>query len=180
MKVAIVVGHKPSSPGAGNKKYGLSEWNYNNALAKKISNELGELNVHCVIVQRKSYHDLPFEINDDVMPDLVVSLHCNAFNTEVSGTEVLYYHSSTKGKEVAAVMQRHLLAALHLPDRGIKPKHSEDRGGYLLRYTDAVCLICEPFFIDNDKDCERAFTLEKGLVWAYVDAIVEIAGGFDV
>lgn len=180
MKVALVVGHKPSSPGEGNEKYGIDEWNYNNALAEKISNDLGERDVHCVIVQRKSLHDLPFEINDDVMPDLVVSLHCNAFDTKTSGTEVLYYHKSTKGKEVAAVMQRHLLEALELRDRGTKPKKSEDRGGYMLRYTDAVCVICEPFFIDHDKDCETAFSRENELVSAYANAIEEIAEGFDV
>ena len=39
-----------------------------------------------------------------------------------------------------------------MTDRGLKPIKNRDRGAYLLRKTDAPCVIIEPFFIDNDND----------------------------
>ena len=57
---------------------------------------------------------------------------------------------------------------------GVKPKKSEDRGGYLLRYTHAPCVIAEPFFIDNDEDLARAREDPDGLALAYARAIDKI------
>ncbi|RLA73014.1 MAG: hypothetical protein DRG78_23085, partial [Epsilonproteobacteria bacterium] len=68
-----------------------------------------------------------------------------------------------------------LVNNLKLADRGVKPKSSEDRGGYLLRYTNAPCIISEPFFIDNDDDLAKAKKKIKGLTSAYAKAINDIA-----
>lgn len=146
MKIAIVIGHKESSGGAYNKKAGINEFTYNEILASYI-----HTNINSDIVYRNSYRDLPDEINE-LNPDYIISLHCNAYNKQVSGTETLYYHSSKRGKQLATLLQEEVVDCLRLNDRGIKPKHSEDRGGYLLRYTNAPCVILEPFFIDNDND----------------------------
>lgn len=179
MKVALVVGHKPTSPGAMNTALGITEYGFNNALANDISMELDIHGIHCHIVQRNSYRDLPDEINDEVEPDFIVSLHCNAYKEapgqkEATGTEVLYYHASRHGKSMAEIMQAHLVDALKLRNRGALPRHSEDRGGYLLRYTHAPCIICEPFFIDNNADIKMANEHYDDLVTAYVSAIVKI------
>ncbi len=88
---------------------------------------------------------------------------------------MLYYHSSDAGRTIAEILQRCLVDFLSLPDRGIKPKTSEDRGGYLLRYTNAPCVIAEPFFIDNDHDLARAHEDLYGLAAAYTNAIDEIS-----
>ncbi len=174
MKVALIVGHKESSPGAENTNRGMNEYAFNNELAHDISDALGEADIVCRIVYRNNYRDLPFEVNDDVEPDMIVSLHCNAFDTRATGTEVLYYHSSEKSMRMAEVLQKHLVDALKLRDRGIKPRHTEDRGGYLLRHTKAPCVICEPFFIDNDADCRVALDYYDDLVVAYVEGVKEI------
>ncbi len=100
-------------------------------------------------------------------PDFIISLHCNAYNKQVSGTEVLYYHRSTKGKQAASILQAKLIEALSLPARGIKARTTEDRGGYLLKYTAAPCIISEPFFIDNDDDLKVATEKRDRLVSAY-------------
>jgi len=160
MKIAIVIGHKKSSPGAVNENYDVSEHQFNTNLAYSIGRELlkdpGTLAENIVIVHRKTnYKNLPGEIND-LEPDLIVSLHCNAFNKSANGCEMLYYHKSTKGKEVARIFQNHIVQRLDNKDRGIKPKTAEDLGGYLLRYTKACCIIAEPFFIDNDDELLRA------------------------
>ncbi len=169
---ALVIGHKRSSPGAVNRSSGTSEFAFNESLSKKIENA-----VTGVIVQRifrRTYQTLPGDIND-LNPDFIISLHCNAFNESVSGTEVLYYHRSTVGEQIAGVLQKKLLQALKLKDRGIKPKTTEDRGGFLLRYTKAPCILAEHFFIDNDSDLKIAKKNRKQLVQAYAEAISSIA-----
>jgi N-acetylmuramoyl-L-alanine amidase len=88
---------------------------------------------------------------------------------------VLYYHRSEKGKKMAEILLSHLVDHLKLAKRGIKQKTSEDRGGYLLRYTKAPCVIAEPFFIDNDDDLTRALEDIEGLAGTYAQAIDQIS-----
>ena len=79
------------------------------------------------------------------------------------------------GKRIAEILQRRLHDFLGLRDREIKEKTTEDRGGYLLRYTKAPCVIAEPFFIDNDEDLAKARDALEGLAEAYASAVDEMA-----
>lgn len=176
IKCALVVGHKKSSPGAGNVGSGLTEFDFNDQLARMIDS--GNGNTIIQRIYRRTYKSLPDDINA-CEPDFIISLHCNAYNTEASGTEVLYYHKSRDGEACAGILQRTLVGYLNLRDRGPKPKKAEDRGGYLLKYTNATCLISEPFFIDNDSDLARASQDLDGLAGAYIDAIDKIAAYID-
>lgn len=169
---ALVIGHKKSSPGAVNPRTGLSEFVFNDDLSRRIEEKVQGVEVQRVY--RRTYQELPEDINA-LGPDFIVSLHCNAFNGKASGTEVLYYHRSSKGRAIAEVLLRHLVNYLGLPNRGLKPCTAEDRGGYLLRYTKAPCVIAEPFFIDNDRDLARAQEDLDGLASAYARAIEEMA-----
>ncbi len=169
---ALVIGHKKRSPGAVNVNSSISEFEFNEDLALRIEKKVRTTEVQRIY--RRTYRELPGDINS-LDPDFVVSLHCNAFNKKASGTEILYYHKSTRGKRMAEIILRHLVGCLKLPSRGIKPKTAEDRGGYLLRYTNAPCVIAEPFFIDNDNDLERAMNNKDGLAQAYASAIDEIS-----
>lgn len=169
---ALVIGHKKTSPGAVNKQSGINEFKFNDALAQDIEREISRVLIQRVY--RRTYNSLPDDING-LNPDFIVSLHCNAFDTHASGTEVLYYHRSTKGNRFAEVLREHLVQALGLPNRGTKPKTSEDRGGYLLKNTIAPCLIAEPFFIDNDDDLMVANEKHEDLVKAYAAAIAAIS-----
>ena len=170
---ALVIGHKKASPGAVNRRTGLTEFAFNENLAMRIERQVQK--VHIQRVYRRTYRELPDDINA-LGPDFIVSLHCNAFDGRASGTEVLYYHRSEKGRRMAGILQRHLVRHLGLPDRGVKPRTVEDRGGYLLRYTEAPCVIAEPFFIDNDGDLARAQEDLDGLASAYARAIEAMAG----
>ncbi len=171
-KCALVIGHKKTSPGAVNPNTGIKEFDFNEALALRIEGKTTLAEVQRIY--RRTYKDLPDDINQ-YNPDFTVSLHCNAFNQEVSGTEVLYYYKSQKGKIIAEILKNALVEHLKLPDRGVKPKTSEDRGGYLLRYTKAPCVIAEPFFIDNDNDLARAQEDLEELAEAYIKAIDNIS-----
>ena len=167
-KCALVIGHSDSSQGASNLNSSITEYFFNNSMANDIAQMVRGVEV--VIVFRDSYNQLPNKINK-LNPDFIISLHCNAYNAIATGTEVLYYHSSKNGKNLANELQRNLMSALGLYDRGIKSKHSEDRGGYLLKYTNAPCVIAEPFFIDNDKDLEIANSKIYELIKSYTKTI---------
>lgn len=169
---ALVIGHKKSSPGAVNKTSGITEFIFNDLLAQEIEREATGVLIQRVY--RRTYNSLPSDINE-LHPDFIVSLHCNAYDTKVSGTEVLYYHRSTKGQRYAEILNEHLVQVLDLPNRGAKPKAAEDRGGYLLMNTDVPCVIAEPFFIDNNKDLKIAQENRGNLVAAYSFAISAIA-----
>lgn len=169
---ALIIGHKKGSPGASNASSGITEFDYNEQLAIDIENASTQVAVQRVY--RRTYKTLPEDVNQ-LNPDFIISLHCNAFNQAASGTEVLYYYRSKKGKQVAHILQTNLVNALALKDRGIKDKRVENRGGFLLKYTNAPCVISEPFFIDNDHDLEIAKSNHEKLVKAHVDAINEIA-----
>lgn len=169
---ALVIGHKKHSPGAKNAATNLSEFDFNENLALRIAMKAQKAVIQRIY--RRTLQELPNDINA-LGPDFIVSLHCNAFDGSVSGTEVLYYHSSIKGKKMAETLLNHLVTLLASPNRGIKPKTAEDRGGYLLRYTVAPCIIAEPFFIDNDDDLARAQANLDGLAAAYAAAIDTIS-----
>jgi N-acetylmuramoyl-L-alanine amidase len=171
-KCALVIGHKKSSPGAQNNAAGLTEFHYNDLLSMDIENTVEGVEVQRIY--RRTYDSLPADINA-YDPDFIISLHCNAFNEKASGTEVLYYHRSQKGKKMADILNNNLVHALGLKDRGIKAKTVEDRGGYLLKMTNAPCVIAEPFFIDNDDDFKVATEQREALVAAYAGAIEAIA-----
>jgi N-acetylmuramoyl-L-alanine amidase len=165
---ALVIGHKRMSPGAVNAASGLSEFDFNEKLALLIEEKVEAAQIQRVY--RRTWETLPGDLNA-LNPHFIVSLHCNAFNSQVSGTEVLYYHKSQTGKRIAEILQKGLVAFLGLPDRGIKAKTAEDRGGLLLRGAHAPCVIAEPFVIDNDQDLARAQADLDGLAKAYAAAI---------
>jgi N-acetylmuramoyl-L-alanine amidase len=173
MKVGLIVGHKHDRPGACNDKHNLCEYQFNDQLAADIYDKMkiDHPDIEVNIIRRRTYNELPSDVNK-WNPDFAISLHCNAFNKKANGTEVLYYHTSAKGKELAEVLQKELLNALGFNDRGILPRGTEDRGGYLLRYTNMPCVIAEPFFIDNDAALETVQAKYTELVQAYINTIV--------
>jgi len=169
---ALVVGHKKKTPGAVNVNKNITEFDFNEDLALRIEKKVEKSQVQRIY--RRTYKQLPEDINE-LNSDFTISLHCNAFDTNVSGTEVLYYHRSEKGKKMAEILLTYLVDHLKLAKRGIKPKTSEDRGGYLLRYSKAPCVIAEPFFIDNDDDLARVLEDIDGLAGTYAKAIDQIS-----
>lgn len=172
MKVGLIVGHKDSSPGACNDTFNLCEYHFNDQIAVDVYDKMKNVNsnIHLVIIRRQTYKGLPEDVNR-YDPAFAISLHCNAFNKQANGTETLYYHTSEKGKKLAEAVQSELLKAYGFPDRGILPRTAEDRGGYLLRYTNMPTVIAEPFFIDNDDALKKVLDNREKLIDAYVNSI---------
>jgi len=179
MRCGLIVGHKANHPGACNKKYNICEYQFNDQLACDIYDYLKEKKskVSIQIIRRQTYQGLPFDVNN-YEPDFCVSLHCNAAHPDYTGkwngTETLYYHTSKRGKLMAEILQKNIVGVLGFRDRGILPRKTEDRGGYLLRYTDMPCVITEPFFIDNNNAYKTVIERYDKLVQAYVKSIEEI------
>lgn len=182
-KVALVVGHSSNAGGASNTKHGVNEFQFNKRLAALVKIELEELGINSVICYRETnYNELPGQVNE-TKADIAVSLHCNAFNENPNGSEVLYYAMSVKGHDLAASMQAEIVKCLGLKDRGLKPcvasykGKAGDRGGYLLQNTSMPCVIVEPFFIDSDSSLELALCKFSELAEAYATGISKYIGG---
>jgi N-acetylmuramoyl-L-alanine amidase len=87
------------------------------------------------------------------LPKLAVSVHANAWSpadaplqfTSPSGTETFYCPGSVRGKKLAELFQRHLVAALGLKDRGIK----DSPAMYITRKTIPVTVLLEIGFFTN-------------------------------
>lgn len=175
---ALVVGHRKRARGATGKHGGekISEWDFNRKLAASVAEQSTLAEVLIVFRDDTSdgYAKLPGKINR-LNPKFIVSLHANAADGVAGGTETLYYHTSTQGKKLAGIVQKHLLAALGLSDRKLKQRESRDRGGTLLAGTNAPAVIAEPFFIDNASDLARAISRKEILATEYAAAIDEYA-----
>lgn len=176
-KIALVVGHKASAQGASNLD-GTTEFQFNDEQCRITAEKLVEAGFEPVIVYRHTYSELPHKINK-LNPDLIISFHCNAFDRKVSGSEVLHYDTSKNGKRLAEILQRNTVSLLDINDRGAKgintghEGRAGDRGGLLVRYTHAPCVIWEPFFIDNDSDLSLALDYRDELAGVVVATVEE-------
>ena len=176
LKCVLDVGHGGISqdPGAVNEALGVREFDFNDQLAQKIKESYqGEVDI--VISHRRTYESLPGDLNA-LSPDFIVSLHCNSSeNPSAHGTEVLHWHTSMKGKKIAAIFQDNLVAALKTRDRGIKPKTDQDRGAKLLRDTHSPCIIVETFFLSNSEEYQKVMSHYDELVAAFTTSINQTA-----
>ena len=83
------------------------------------------------------------DITENENPEIFVSLHVNsAVATEPYGIETHYYHEPSK--ELAEVIQKHLIKNIDTKDRGIlKSKF------YVINHTDVPAVLVETGFISN-------------------------------
>ena len=81
--------------------------------------------------------------------DIFVSIHCNAYNGSVNGTETYNYYGSERGKVLATCIHNRIKNSLPLHDRRVK-----ESGFFVIRYTDMPAVLVETAFIDNAYDAE--------------------------
>ena len=176
MKVVFDIGHYsfPGDPGTVNRDLGITENEWCSAFvsvcwlfakAKRLYD--------CEIVRRTStILELSTRINQ-LNPQLVVSFHLNGFHDPyVSGSEVLYYQTSTNGQFAAEVFQRRIVRALGLRDRGIKPSFLPQ-----LWMVNAPIVILEPFFLTSNADLICAHDCYQALTEAIVYGTEEVLKG---
>lgn len=97
--------------------------------------------------------------------DLFISLHGNSFNGSAFGCEVVYYPSSTKGKDLAISICGEI-SKLGFKNRGAK---ADTRGLAELNTTKMTAVIVEPLFVDNAHD--KALFNAESIGYAIVKGI---------
>lgn len=176
-KVLLIVGHKEHAGGAVGTVWGeeTDEWHINDKVVDDIiARYKGPLKL--VKKYRVRYDDLPREV-DNEKPMFAIEFHLNAANTVATGSETLYNWESKKSELLAALMQKHVVEALDLRDRGTKRISMDDRGGYLLcNVRSCPIVILEPYFLDNVSDCARFEEKYDEFIKELCEAINEAAG----
>lgn len=168
MDALLIVGHQPWAKGARNHDTDLYEFDFNLPVVLAVQAGLTLLGVDAT-VDMYARGGGNVDRWNQMNARLVVEFHCNAFNEQATGTEVLYGTGRANSRKAARHIQSALVTELGLPDRGTKGVKRKGRGGYLLHGITAPCVIPEPFFIDNRNDLQRAEG--ANLTGAYVEGI---------
>lgn len=170
-RVALCVGHSrlagTRAEGGALSVTGVSEWEYNSRLARRIAEELHDVHgVSALVIDRyegggygSAMAWLGQTLREEGDIALAVELHFNAFDGKARGHEWLHWATSAKGKRAATEL--HLAFSLafspgQIPPRGVKPKDATDRGARFLRDTHCPAVIAEPFFGDSREDWKTA------------------------
>ena len=152
MKFAIVVGHNSASQGAVRQDTGESEFVWNGRLARRIERLAGDYSIQVRTFFRTPGGGYSREIErvysevDAWGADASVELHFNgASSPDATGTETLS-SGTALSLRLAESVQREMVLALALRDRGIKTRSGSDRGGMSLISGRAPAILIEPFF----------------------------------
>ena len=197
MKILLDIGHGGSKKSTGGKvirdfgavsqSYKTDEFHWNENFVKNyLIPELQRNNLEYEIVLRKTgTEELVSDLNKaSCKGDIILSFHLNS-DIKASGTEVLYWESSAKGKKLAGLLQKKLTEVLRLPDREIKgrrkPLNSKDalnqRGWSMFKNTKVPFVMLESFFITNDKDMEAGNKNIAAMAKAVTEAVLEFRKG---
>lgn len=173
--VVIDPGHGGADPGALNSvNPSIKEKDYTLDTSLAAAQYLRENNINVVLTRET---DLPSNqklslaerssLANSIDPDLVVSVHFNAFNGTARGIEAYYKYEDRNGgtsKTLASNVVNSILEKFNLPNRGLKTKVSSDGVTdyyHMIREVDAPSIIIESSFIDNEEDQKLVNTLEK-------------------
>lgn len=160
-KLAVVVGHNHQSQGAHSKTLGSSEWPFNKQVAERMEGYAGEFNAELRVFFREPVGNVRKEIRtayekiDAWGADLSLELHFNGGPASASGSEMLYWHKSSKGRALAEEVQAAVLSTYGLRDRGPKPVQPGQAGAISVSAGVAPALVTEPFFGSNAGDASQ-------------------------
>ncbi len=152
MKICIDPGHGGYDPGAVGPT-GLKEKNVTLPVAMLLADILRAAGQEVILTRDSdntpwdSDNDLwkRCQIANDYGADVFVSIHINsAANPAATGTETYCVAFGGEGEKIARSVQKELVAALGLPDRGIKAANF-----YVLKRTDMPAILTELAFISN-------------------------------
>ena len=149
-RILINAGHAINGTDYGACGNGLREAEINKKIAIKLCGLLMNEN-HTVTYfqQTKSVNDV-WQFENKSTYDLIISIHCNSFNSTSHGHEVLYHTPSSKGKKLAQSIQSSLVKIVGLRNRGVKPRNDL----CVLSRTKAVAALVETAFISNPNEAK--------------------------
>ena len=147
MKIFINPGHDPRiDSGAVNPNTGTRECDVVRKAGEMLADYLA--NAGCIVkIMQDDDLGMVCDTSNEWGADLFVSLHCNASQgRNARGTETWY--KSFNGQRLANYIQSQIVLSTNTIDRGVK----QSDGLWVLRSTDAVAVLVEMAFIDNDDD----------------------------
>lgn len=169
----------------------LYEWEFNRDITERIIEQLVALGIPFMrtLPAHSNYGN---NLRDRVrnaneyktdLPKLFVSVHGNAgpartindyTGKSVTGIETWYYSKSQKGKRIAAVFHKHIVAKAGLKDRGLKSQPNNEF--YVLRATNMPAVLTENGFYNSEIDLPQMIKPEfrQAIADAHVNAIVEL------
>lgn len=117
------------------------------------------------------------------LPKLFVSVHSNAgpaasadkwVASSIKGAETWFAHNSSKGKKMAAIFQRHILAKTGFKDRQLKS--TKEKNLYVLSKTIMPAILTENGFYNNETEVKELMkdSVRQKIADAHVAAIMEI------
>ena len=153
MKVFLNPGHAPNgNPDPGACGCGLRECDIAKSIADLVESYLTTAGVEVVgNLQIDGLYDI-VSASNSTDADVFISIHCNACNGNANGTEVWHYYGSGEGEKLADCIQNQIVDALGTVDRGVKGAKPGVNGLYVLNNTDAIAVLVELAFIDNESD----------------------------
>lgn len=174
MRLALVVGHTRRSPGAWSPTLQLSEYQWNGELAAFIA----QFSPHEVRVFWRDGHGIEgaYAAVAAWAATAAIELHFNsAVAVSARGSETLY--RGALGLPLAQALQRRVVAALGLPDRGAKLPFQGRGEASLTALPSVPTVILEPFFGSNAEDCLRAEQRKQALASAILEGARDFHGG---
>jgi N-acetylmuramoyl-L-alanine amidase len=178
--VAICVGHSRTGDKGAVNVDNVTEWEFNQPLAKRVCELIRDAGHDCVVVSLYNGSGYSTAMNwlarhlKELKVDAAVELHFNSSDdSRANGYEFLHWFSSPKGLKLADELTRSFAKAFpQQKNRGLKQINAEDRGGVFLRKTHCPAVICEPFFGSNAKENAFFFSRREELARAYADGIL--------
>lgn len=171
MRLAIVVGHSKKKTGAYNKQLNITEYQLNEELAFAMLQECLSRNIDYRLVYRENgYSKLPKEINATAATHCICVHHNASSNLTVNGTETLYWKNSKTSHIFAKYVNDSMVKTLNYKNRNLKPTTQGENGGHVLRNTNMLCILLEPYFMSNssavkERDPKK---LAKAIIDGYV------------
>ncbi len=136
------------------KEY-LEEYGVEVVLTRKDENGLyaeGDTN------KKRSDMEKRCDIVNETSPDLLVSIHQNSYSSEgVKGAQVFYYNNSKDGKNIAKILQNHLIEEV---DSSNGRQSKENSNYYILKNVLCPAVIVECGFLSNYSEAELLGTKE--------------------
>lgn len=164
MLVILDAGHggldrdgQPTTPGKRSPD-GMLEHEFNSRVADVMKAELEKYEGVRVVFTHETYRDVPLDERTDkaneLDADVFVSLHANAYLGKMgdwSGIDTFVHTTNPEeARELAEVMQRSLIDATGLRDRGVKTANF-----HVLRETEMTAVLVEHGFMDSVIDLPK-------------------------
>lgn len=178
--VAVCVGHSRAGDKGAVNVDNVTEWSFNQPLAKRVCELIKDAGYDAVVVSLYNGSGYTAAMTwlanhlQEIGANVAVELHFNCSDEpKANGYEFLHWYCSHNGLRLADELAHSFAKSFpNQKNRGLKSINSEDRGGLFLRKTMCPAVICEPFFGSNAKENEFFFSHREELAKAYADGIL--------